>query len=161
MVERGDDGATSRSGIFSVGDSGKLQGAQFALAQGTLAGFSVARNLGKTFLYDREISQAKRQLSRHKRFQLSLWTLFDYSKAEYRWPSRESPIICRCEDVYLSDIVGAIDAGASDIGAIKKMTRVGMGRCQGRYCGPTVIKILTEHTHEKPDQLSGLSLIHI
>jgi thioredoxin reductase len=41
VAERGDDGATSRSGIFSVGDSGKLQGAQFALAQGTLAGFSV------------------------------------------------------------------------------------------------------------------------
>ena len=157
VVERGDDGATSRSGIFSVGDAGKLQGAQFALAQGTLAGFSVARNLGKASVYDREISQAKRRLSRHQKFQLALWTLFDYPKVKYRWPSHKSPVICRCEDVYVSDVLDAMEAGAGDIGSIKKTTRVGMGRCQGRYCGPTVIKMLTEYTHSKPDQLSGFA----
>ncbi len=48
VVDRKDDGSTSRPGVFSVGDAGGLQGAQVALAQGTLAGFSAAQNLGHT-----------------------------------------------------------------------------------------------------------------
>ena len=34
------------------------------------------------------------------------------------------------------------------------MTRVGMGRCQGRYCGPLVVKMLAERTKREPDRWS-------
>lgn len=54
----------------------------------------------------------------------------------------DDTIICRCENVYLSDILGAIEAGASSFPGIKKRVRVGMGYCQGKVCQPMVSNIL-------------------
>jgi len=51
-------------------------------------------------------------------------------------------IICRCEGVYLSEILEAIEDGASSVPGIKKRVRVGMGYCQGRVCQPVVRDIL-------------------
>ena len=51
-------------------------------------------------------------------------------------------IICRCEGVYLSEILEARDNGADSIPGIKKRVRVGMGYCQGRVCQPIVRDIL-------------------
>lgn len=53
-------------------------------------------------------------------------------------------IICRCEDVRRSEIETAIQAGASDINSIKRMTRAGMGTCQGAYCELLILRILAQ-----------------
>lgn len=42
--------------------------------------------------------------------------------------------VCRCEDVTLADIRKAIAEGARTIEEIKKITRAGMGPCQGKSC---------------------------
>ena len=46
----------------------------------------------------------------------------------------EDIIVCRCEDVTLSDIRQAIADGYNTIDDIKRVTRAGMGPCQGRTC---------------------------
>ena len=53
-------------------------------------------------------------------------------------------IVCRCEQVTEAEIVQAINrpVGAKTIDAIKRRVRAGMGRCQGGFCGPTVIEII-------------------
>lgn len=53
-------------------------------------------------------------------------------------------IVCRCETVTEGEIVDAIRSpvGARDVDAVKRRTRAGMGRCQGGFCGSTVLKIL-------------------
>ncbi|WP_420843784.1 (2Fe-2S)-binding protein [Lentibacillus sediminis] len=51
-------------------------------------------------------------------------------------------IICRCEGVFLSEILGAIEDGADSVPGVKKRVRVGMGYCQGRVCQPIVRDIL-------------------
>jgi len=43
-------------------------------------------------------------------------------------------IVCRCEDVTLGDIRKAIREGAVTVDEIKRITRAGMGPCQGRTC---------------------------
>ncbi len=43
-------------------------------------------------------------------------------------------IICRCEEVLLSEIEEAIRDGAADLNGIKRRTRAGMGLCQGQTC---------------------------
>ena len=43
-------------------------------------------------------------------------------------------VICRCEEVLLSDIVCAIEEGYTSHREIKLKTRAGMGICQGRTC---------------------------
>ena len=55
-------------------------------------------------------------------------------------------IICRCEEVALSDIEAAIADGAASVNGIKKRTRAGMGLCQGKTCQRLVQKILSEKT---------------
>ncbi len=43
-------------------------------------------------------------------------------------------IVCRCEDVTLGEIRKAIREGATTIDEVKRVTRAGMGPCQGRTC---------------------------
>jgi NAD(P)H-nitrite reductase large subunit len=54
----------------------------------------------------------------------------------------DDTIICRCEEVTLGEIRRAVAEGASDANAVKGLTRVGMGNCQGRVCGELVARII-------------------
>jgi glycerol-3-phosphate dehydrogenase len=51
-------------------------------------------------------------------------------------------VVCRCEHVTEGEITEAIRRGATTLDGIKFRTRAGMGRCQGGFCTPHVIKIL-------------------
>jgi glycerol-3-phosphate dehydrogenase len=55
---------------------------------------------------------------------------------------RYGHIICRCETVTEGEIVEAIRRGARTVAGVKYMTRAGMGRCQGGFCGPRVVSII-------------------
>ena len=54
-------------------------------------------------------------------------------------------IVCRCEGVSEGEILLAIrqNPGARDIDGVKRRTRSGMGRCQGGFCGPYVMQLLS------------------
>jgi NAD(P)H-nitrite reductase large subunit len=54
-------------------------------------------------------------------------------------------MICRCEDVTLDDIRQAIAEGYSTIDDIKRVTRAGMGPCQGRTCRMVIASELSRH----------------
>lgn len=57
--------------------------------------------------------------------------------------SRFGRIICRCETITEGEIVEAIRRGARSLDGVKRRTRAGMGRCQGGFCGPRVMEILS------------------
>jgi len=65
-------------------------------------------------------------------------------------------IICRCEKVSRGEILRAIrqPVPARSLDAIKRRTRAGMGRCQGGFCGPRVLKILSEELKVSPLKIS-------
>jgi glycerol-3-phosphate dehydrogenase len=54
-------------------------------------------------------------------------------------------VICRCETVTEGEIVDAIrrPAGAVTLDGVKRRVRAGMGRCQGGFCSPRVMEILS------------------
>lgn len=58
---------------------------------------------------------------------------------------RYGKIICRCETVTEAEIVQAIHrpVGARTVDGIKRRVFAGMGRCQGGFCGPQVVEILS------------------
>lgn len=56
---------------------------------------------------------------------------------------RYGHIVCRCEHVSEGEIVEAINRGARTLDGIKYRTRAGMGRCQGGFCSPRVLQILS------------------
>ena len=52
-------------------------------------------------------------------------------------------VVCRCEYVTEGEVVEAIRRGATTLDGVKFRTRAGMGRCQGGFCTPRVIRILS------------------
>ena len=54
-------------------------------------------------------------------------------------------IVCRCETVSEGEILRAIhqNPGARDLDGVKRRTRSGMGRCQGGFCGPYIMQLLS------------------
>jgi glycine/D-amino acid oxidase-like deaminating enzyme len=141
-AERGPDGATSLDDVFVVGEAGAFGGAHIALAQGELAGLEIARRLGRGI---REPSSASRRLAHHLRFQKALWRSFAASSAGLAL-ARDDTFICRCENVTLGALRSAIGRHAvEDVATLKRLTRAGMGRCQGRYCGPHLRELLNRN----------------
>jgi NAD(P)H-nitrite reductase large subunit len=58
-------------------------------------------------------------------------------------------IICRCEEVSQGEIEEAISLGLTRMDEVKRLTRAGMGLCQGKTCGRLVMGILALET-KKP-----------
>ena len=55
-------------------------------------------------------------------------------------------IVCRCEEISYGEIRDAIHGilGAKTLDGIKRRTRAGMGRCQGGFCSPRVMDLLSQ-----------------
>ena len=153
-VQRDDAMATSIGGVFAVGDGAAIRGARSAVLEGTLAGISAAKELGR-------ISDAKAQLMQ-KPLRRALRRL-----APIRWYNeaicanrphlvdvvRDDTIVCRCEDVRATAIRHAIDEGAQSLHELRTRCRVGMGNCQGRMCVSTAARMLSRQRNIDLDTL--------
>jgi bacterioferritin-associated ferredoxin len=53
-------------------------------------------------------------------------------------------VICRCEEITRGEIKDAIRNGIQTLNGVKRITRAGMGLCQGQTCQQLVARILTE-----------------
>jgi NAD(P)H-nitrite reductase large subunit len=149
VTERDADCRTSIAEIYAVGDCAGLGGAPAAEAEGIIAGLAAARSLGFTPSagQPQAAEAARAALRRHRRFQLGLWQLFSAPRllAELAQPDT---LICRCEELTRAEIEAGIAPGSETIGAVKRQTRGGMGRCQGRYCGPVIAALSAERRGE-------------
>lgn len=65
-------------------------------------------------------------------------------------------VICRCETITEAEIMQAIHRplGAKSIDGVKRRVRAGMGRCQGGFCGPKVIEILSRELGCSPEEIT-------
>ncbi len=148
MPEREANGRTQVAGLWIAGDAGGLGGAQLAEVQGRLAGADALRHLG---IDADDLAVDHRRAARARKFQSALWQIY---KAPPCAVPTDSTTVCRCEEVTSAQIRNAIAEGATSPGAIKRATRLGMGRCQGRYCLPAVLGILAEAGHAaKPEAI--------
>lgn len=64
-------------------------------------------------------------------------------------------IVCRCEEVSKGEIIDALNSPVPvySVDAIKRRVRPGMGRCQGGFCSPLVLKIIAEEEGCKPEDV--------
>lgn len=151
-VERDLDGATGIPGAWVAGDGGAIGGADVALSQGRLAGVAARGFLGGR-MEGSGAPAAGYHLRRARGFQNALWKLYH---AEPRQPIDQDVIVCRCESVRAGQLREAVTRGASDLGALKRMTRMGMGRCQGRYCAGAAMTLLEGSDPMAPQAPCGL-----
>ena len=132
------DCSTEISNLWIAGDAGGMGGAELATAQGQIAALGAIKTLFKKNQknHSRYVRHKARLASN---FQDALWSIYT---APQRILPAQDLIACRCEQVSMKLLVDAIDTGSKDLSSIKRKTRLGMGRCQGRYCIPQAIKYL-------------------
>jgi NADPH-dependent 2,4-dienoyl-CoA reductase/sulfur reductase-like enzyme len=139
VTERDVDGLTSVAHVYAVGDCTGLGGAPAAEAEGIIAGLAAAGSLGLAPAAGQAqaVAKARAQLRGHRRFQAGLWDLFRAPRLLTELAAAET-VICRCEELTLAEIDAGFSETTRSVGAVKRATRAGMGRCQGRYCGPVL-----------------------
>jgi len=54
-------------------------------------------------------------------------------------------IICRCEDVTLEDLRHLLERGYTSPDELKRVSRCGMGPCQGKTCRDLVVTEIARH----------------
>jgi len=133
-------GLTSVSNLYAVGDGALVAGARVALERGRLAGLAAAASLD-----GRRPVIATRRLERAQAFQSALWQLFAAPPVRLDAVPDET-ILCRCEAIDFGQVRREIRAGWDTAATLKRRLRLGMGRCQGRYCAPVAAKLLAETT---------------
>lgn len=138
-AEREADGSCNVEGVFVAGEAGGFGGAQLALAQGALSGIAAANHCGYHTNAPTSTWQARQR--KHRRFQKALWGAFASPLKPLAGVTNDT-IVCRCEGITAEEILSGREA-CSDVASIKRQTRAGMGRCQGRYCASTVSTLIT------------------
>lgn len=68
--------------------------------------------------------------------------------------NRYGHIVCRCETVTEGEVIEAIRRGANTLDGVKFRTRAGMGRCQGGFCTPRVVKILAKELGQSENTIT-------
>ena len=142
---------TSRDNIWVAGDGGGIAGAYAAELSGQISALDVAICSG--LVTRDEMSKHMQKLHAKLATELAPRPFLDRAYPPY--PQALSPsdetIICRCEDVTAGDIRKFAALGCMGPNQAKAFGRVGMGRCQGRNCGITVTKMLSDIHNQTPD----------
>ncbi|MEU3103345.1 NAD(P)/FAD-dependent oxidoreductase [Streptomyces griseoflavus] len=128
---------TDVPGVWAAGESTGVGGAAHALAEGHIAGRSIAARLRGTAPDPGEWAPAGRVRARMRGAAAALDSAY---APPARWTDRvtDDTVICRCEEVTAGAVREAVSLGAGDTRTVKLLSRAGMGWCQGRMCGPAV-----------------------
>ena len=146
-------GATSVPGVWIAGDGAGIDGARAAEAHGALAALDVARSLGLVDARqrDRAAADARRALRRARRGRAFLDAWFA-PPAAFVQPA-DATIVCRCEEVTAGEVRAAIAQGCLGPNQLKAFVRCGMGPCQGRLCGTTVVDLIAAARRVHPREV--------
>ncbi|HEV2519793.1 MAG TPA: 2Fe-2S iron-sulfur cluster-binding protein [Thermoplasmata archaeon] len=72
-------------------------------------------------------------------------------------PKRTKTIACACEDVLLGELSEASERGYRGIEVVKRYTGLGTGLCQGRYCLPDAILLLSIWEDRGPNEVGYIT----
>lgn len=145
-------GSTDVAGVLVAGDGAGIGGAEVAEAAGRLAALRVAHDLGR--LSAAALEAAARPLRRAQARARAVRPFLDaaYPPCAEALAPADDTIICRCEEVTAGAVRGYAALGCLGPNQAKAFGRVGMGPCQGRYCGLTVTGLLAAAHGQSPDQ---------
>ena len=114
---------TSVDGVWCAGEETGVAGVESSLAEGHIAGYAAAGAPGRA-------AEWMAARDRARRFAVRLQEAF-HPRDELRKLAQGSTVVCRCEDVCRNALSGEWSARQARL-----YTRIGMGPCQGRVCGP-------------------------
>ena len=149
-----DDDGRCGNGLYIAGDGATIGGAQAAALSGKLAASALLEDF-KIAIKGVDRSGTRQKITRLRRFQRGVARAFV-------WPIpaihelADTTMVCRCEGITAGELRASIRAGfgPTEVNRLKAITRCGMGRCQGRFCGLTAAE-LTAHELNVPLETVG------
>ncbi|MFM0057272.1 FAD-dependent oxidoreductase [Paraburkholderia phytofirmans] len=152
-------GRSSVRGLYLAGDGAGIAGADAAELAGRRAALALLDDLG--IAHPRgpgmpDAASIERSLKRIAVFREGIETAFaPPARCASQWP--DDMTVCRCEEIDAGTLRRCIRGGeANEINRLKALTRVGMGRCQGRMCGEAALTLLAEETGKPLDAVGRL-----
>ena len=148
LPERDDVGRASVSGLYLAGDGAGILGADAAEWAGERAALALVADTGGR-LAPKDSARAlmlDAKLAQSRRFRIGLERAFPFP---VHWAAQapDDLVICRCEEITAGDLRRTAQAtGTVEMNRLKALSRVGMGRCQGRICGVAAAEILAHCT---------------
>jgi len=154
-----DCGRSSVPGVYLAGDGARILGADGAEAAGRLAALAALDDLkharGQT-LFTAEHSRLQRTLATMDGFRAGLVQAFPWPHAHAAALPNDA-IVCRCEAVTAGELRRSVlDLGSQELNRAKAFSRVGMGRCQGRYCGHAAAEVVAAAASLPVEQVGRL-----
>ncbi|MEC3908965.1 NAD(P)/FAD-dependent oxidoreductase [Sphingobium sp. CR2-8] len=155
LPQRDGDGRSSVAGIYLAGDGAKILGARSAEASGRLAALAALADLGLP-IDKGEMTSLRGDVATYAKFARGLATAFPWPAAQAS-ALPDDAILCRCEGVSAGDLRAVMrETGAKEANRAKAFSRVGMGRCQGRYCGLAAAELIAAESGVPVEQVGRL-----
>jgi NADPH-dependent 2,4-dienoyl-CoA reductase/sulfur reductase-like enzyme len=151
LPETDDQGRTSLPWLFVAGDAAGLRGALVAESEGTIVG-AAAAGAAPAAAVSQSVTEAIAVRQRYGAFARAVRHTLRVPAALWN-TTTEDTIVCRCENVRLSDIRAALDGGHHSLNAIKRNARPGMGWCGGRMCLHSVAVLAEVHAGVAPGNM--------
>ncbi|TGT89587.1 MULTISPECIES: FAD/NAD(P)-binding oxidoreductase [unclassified Mesorhizobium] len=146
-LPKADEMGRAGNGVYLAGDGVRLLGADGAEIAGRLAAAACLSDLG----YRAPPASADlRKLERLDLFARGLARAFPWPAAMVRALPGDA-VVCRCENVTVAAVHEGADFGSSEANRVKSLSRVGMGRCQGRYCQLAAVELVAARAGCSPD----------
>ena len=139
IPERDENMETTIPEVYAVGDGSGIAGSQAAVQEGGIAAVAAAQSLG--YLSEEEARSRKHPFRDKLEILGRLRKMLDdisVPRPGLYELATDNTVICRCEEVTIGDLKKVIQDGVWDVNEIKRLTRMGMGRCQGRMCATVV-----------------------
>lgn len=143
--------AIGREGLYLAGDGAGIQGADAAELRGRIAAGALLQDLG---IAHRDADHPD-ALRRWHRFRIAVEEAMPFP-AHLAGDLPDATILCRCENVTVGELRASADQGIREINRAKAATRLGMGRCQGRVCGPAGAAVLAARLGVSVDSVGRL-----
>ncbi len=140
LPEHDEEGRAPVPGLYLAGDGAGVLGADAAELRGELAALALIADNGGPSNTERRAA-LRRRLGRFERFRDGLERAFPFPH-RFAAELAEETILCRCEAVRVGELRKVLaEQGAHELNRAKALSRVGMGRCQGRVCGAAAAEI--------------------
>jgi len=155
LPERDTAGRSSVAGVYLAGDGTGIMGADAAEWAGERAALALLSDNGIAVDITRAMALEK-QLNHVQKFRSGLERAFPFPQ---NWAAQapDELVVCRCENITAGELRRTVLAGGVDeLNRLKALTRVGMGRCQGRMCGVAAAEILAQASGKAIDQVGRL-----
>lgn len=134
-------GRTTVVGVYLAGDGAGIAGADAAELSGARAAWSVLQDRGEAVDHA-AVAALDAKLVAMAQFRGALEAAFPFP-AHLAAAIPDATILCRCEAITAGEYRRIADQGpAPEVNRAKALSRVGMGRCQGRVCGPAAAEVL-------------------